>query len=288
MKIKYAINIVSLMKLGRQNQGFPGRFFTSPQELIKEALEIGYDGVQAIPTRGMTGNETGVLLCEDAWNAVDSLWAALRHHTGSEGMPATLNDWVVSPAQVECNTISTKFAGRNIPKVVHQFGNAGEILEINSRIIMPLSDIKQKCLDLGMSVCIDTLHLDEYIKTRLQLGEYSKQYWLDVPWCDALDEIAKTLGNLVTVIHIHSSKRPVESFNESWQGGLMFLIAETFLQRKSTSDEVTLVAEYNPGKANLLRPQQISMMAKRALVDMQKVVLDAMYQRRLTGAEHDS
>ena len=268
------------MRLGKQNQRFPGCFFSSPQDLIHEALQMGYDGVQAIPTRGMSGDEDSVLLYEDAWNAIDTLWAGLRHQPGSEDMPATLNDWVVSPNQAECASISAKFAGRNIPKVVHNFGHAGEILEINSRIDMPLPDIKQKCLDLGMSICIDTLHFQEYLESRFELGEYPEKFKVSaIVQGTVMEKATQLLGDLVTVIHVHSNKTPTEWYcgEGSWLGVPTADIAREFLMRQSPDHEVILVAEYNPGKRNLLYPEKISAMAKQALSDMKRLVDDAEY-----------
>lgn len=283
LKVKYLINVVSMMHVGSQKQRFPGCIFASPQELIGEALEIGYNGVQAIPVRGIDGEEEGVLLYEDAWNAVDSLWSGLRHHTGSEGMPACLNDWVVSPRQAECARVSARFAERGIPKVVHHFGKPDEILEINSGINMPIKDIRQKCFDLRMTVCIDSLHLDEYIADRIRRGEYAQKSFLTSSWSEAVHDIVQTLGDLITVIHVHYKAKPTTEVHE----GTVYtsLITEIVLRRFPPEGEVTLVAEYNPGIANLLRHGKIRIMAEKALEDMRRAVKDALSDRDLNGAD---
>lgn len=283
MRVKYLINAVSLMHIGSQSQKFPGCIFASPQGLIDEALEIGYDGVQIIPMRGATGNEEGVLLYEDAWNATDNFWSALWHHTGSEGMPATLNDWVVSPNSDECAAISSSLASREIPKVVHHFGKEGDILEIHAGLDMTVAEIKQRCLETGMTVCIDTLHLNQYIESRIQRGEYQQKVIVRSRWNEAIEDIIRTLHDLIRVIHVHYEANPK---TETHKGTMFtYLIIKIILEQFSPEEEIALVAEYNPGKANLLQPKKVKAMAVQALQDMRKAVSDALFERKWRGAE---
>lgn len=160
MKATFVVNIVSLTHLGFQWQGFPGCCFALPQQLIEDALKIGYAGVQALPIRGLTGEEDRILLYEDAWNAVPSLLHGLRHKTGASGMPSCINDWVVSPHPEHCREVSERLEKRVIIKVSHQFDFCKRhLVEVHPGLDMTPEQIVARCEKTGQRLVLDNEHL---------------------------------------------------------------------------------------------------------------------------------
>ena len=92
MKFKLLVNLVSAMRLGVNLRTTPGvaSMFVSPQRLFAEMLDLGIDGTQILPMRGMDFGEIcriarqrdALLLFEDAWNAVPGFWYSIKHLRG--------------------------------------------------------------------------------------------------------------------------------------------------------------------------------------------------------------
>ena len=124
------------------------------------ALEAGYQFLQALPLRRMTGSEQfclPVFYREHAWNPVWSFGQARRHEPGAEGMPSCLNDWIASPNPDKCAVIFNRLPGREIS---HHFENApGRLVELCPELGMSPEAIAEKCRVEGHSLVLDTEHL---------------------------------------------------------------------------------------------------------------------------------
>lgn len=158
--VRIGINIVSLMHLGGQWAKFPGCFFARPTKLIEMALDLGYDGVQALPIRGLTGEEEGIILSENVWNSVPSFWHAFRHKPGESGAPSNITDWVVSPPPQIYHQVSERLERRGIPKIVHRFDdNPAHLVEVHPGLDMTPDQIVEQCKGTGQGLVLDTWHL---------------------------------------------------------------------------------------------------------------------------------
>lgn len=166
MKVKYAINVVSLMTMGRprwpyrRGVGLAGMMFREAQALIDMALEVGYDGVQMLPIRGATGNESDILLYEGAWNAVPNLPHALWGKMGASDMPSNWKDWLVSPAPEVCDEVCDRWRKGDIQHITHDFSDPDHLVELNQNIpdVTPAM-VDKICEEQGYRLVIDTHHL---------------------------------------------------------------------------------------------------------------------------------
>jgi len=273
LDIRFAISVVSLMHIGRQRGArFPGCLFAPPEELINQALDLGYVGVQALPIRGLTGREDDILLFEDAWNAVLSLWQALRHYLGASGLPSCLNDWVVSPTPVECEQAVTEMAQRGITQVVHRFDNdINHLVEVSPSLDMTPEQIANSCERTGHRLVLDTEHIGRgyrYYEIAVKPGRVGKPSPLGES-----HRAAAILSPWVDTIHMKPIGPSVEEFVE-----LDFSLAQEekmlcdYVFANSTSDVITMVAEYPPTKSMLLSPAKSRDIAARMLEAMHRLV----------------
>ena len=273
MNIQFGISIVSLMHIGRQRGvKFPGCFFAPPEELIETALGLGYDGVQALPIRGLIGRENGIRLFEDAWNAVPSLQYALRHYPGASGVPSCLNDWVVSPTPLECEQAVTEMAHRRIKQVVHRFdGDVNHLVEVHPGLDMTPEQIVEKCKQTGQWLVLDTEHISRGYRDyeiAVKPGRASK-----LPPLGESRRAAAVLSPWVSVIHLKPIGKSIDEFVR-----LNFRVAQeekilcNYVFSNSMSGLVTMVAEYPPTKSMLLSPSKSRDIAARMLDAMHRLV----------------
>lgn len=272
MNVRYAESVVSLMHIGRQRAGFPGNLFAPPEELINQALDIGYAGVQALPIRGLTGRENDILLFEDPWNAVPSLWHALRHYPGASGLPSCLNDWVVSPTPLECEQAVAEMAQREITQVVHHFdGNADHLVEVNPGLDMTPGQILEKCEQTGHRLVLDTEHICRGYRN-YEIAVKSERKGKPSPLGES-HRAAAILSPWVSAIHLKPIGTSIEKFVR-----LDFGLAQEekilcdYVLTNSTSATITIVAEYPPTKSMLLSPTKSRDIAARMLEAMHRLV----------------
>lgn len=272
LKIKFGISVVSLMHVGLQWTKFPGCCFSSPENLIDEALIMGYNGVQMFPVHGVTGKEAAVLMFEDAWNAVPSLWHALRHRTGAGGAPSCINDWVVSPPPSGCRKIVSSFRERGITQVVHNFdGVPNHLVEVNPSLDMTPEQIVNECMKTGQRLVLDTEHLyrgyrDDEVSVKPErahqpslLGEPRYAAAILSPWVSAIH--LKPIGtSVVDFVGLDLTLDQEEK-----------IICDLVLNCP-TVDKITMIAEYPPTKAMLLSPPKSRDVAKRMLEAMHQIV----------------
>ncbi len=241
--MKFAINIVSLIRVGLQLGWFPTCCFARPQRLIDDALGLGYDGVQMLPIRGATGMEE-VLLWEKAWNAVDSLIQALTHQRGSAGMPSCINDWVVSPSSQQCREVEHLLFCRNdLTQVAHDFGSrANSLVELHPELALKPSEIVEKIQSRHRKgLVVDTYHL----RRENRYGE-ANFLLVDGQWEPVIDALAP----YVKAIHIHPTNldsflaRPLESVEAE--------IIRRLKQAGADFEQMIWVAEYQPPKIALV------------------------------------
>lgn len=268
---RFLINIVSLMHIGKQRTSFPGSIFASPQELIDIAKAIGYDGVQALPIRGLDGSENGILLYEDAWNAVPNLWHALRHKPGAANMPSQVQDWVVSPSPTVCFEISDRLEKRGVTKVVHQLDrNPQHIVELNKEIDLPPGEIRRLCNESGQQICLDTMHLGEYADANRDRYEVT---FTATPAMRAEAEAIRLLGPLTSTIHVHAAE-PSEFVR--WQGSEKYRVLSVLGTLFNKEGTLSLVAEYPPTPRRMLSRNQTVNIASEYLSAMKAIVADAI------------
>ena len=275
VKIKYAVNVVSLMYLGwqwlwKRGVGLPGMLFAPALRLIEMAREVGFDGVQMLPIRGSTGLEPNVLLFEDAWNAVWNPFQALRHGTGAAGLPSTIADWVVSPNPDICDKGVKTLEAQMIPRVYHKPGLVpkGSLVEVNPDTRCSATDYLYYARADGLRYIIDTYHL------RRQPREPGwKSELLDKvgDWRPTVDALAP----YVRVIHVNHTgdKNPYDLT-------LTFECAYYALKRAQEAgiEEMILVAEYDPLKASLPKIRthaEARVKATEELARLKQIVSDA-------------
>lgn len=272
LEIRYAVNVVSLMHIGHQPDRFPGCFFALPEVLIEEALAAGYDGVQMLPIRGSTGNEDGVLLFEDAWNAVPSLWHALRHYPGAAGLPSCINDWVVSPTPMECEQVVSAMQHRDLPQVVHQFdGRIGHLVEVHPGLDMTPEQIIEKCGQTGQRLVLDLEHL--YRNYREYEVEVKPSRAGKLSPLGTGTRAAALLSPLVDVIHV----KPLYHSIDEFLGREFFPLDSEklpvdYVLHNSSADFVTVVTEYAPTKGMLLSPRKSRDVAARMFETMHRLI----------------
>lgn len=254
-ELYFLINAVSLMRIGLQWERPPGCFFARPERLGDLAMDLGYVGVQALPIRGLQGDEDGIRLYEDAWNATTSLWQALRHRPGAAGLPSCLNDWVVSPTPKECQVICEVMEGRRIPRVIHHFDREPRhIVEVHPGLNMTPEQIATQCAETGQCLCLDTLHLSRGWLT----ADPSRADRLSPLW--APDNL-KVLAPFTQVIHFH----PDDTGNLYPHVG----IAKQILCH--APDVRYMVAEYPPPRSALLSPTKSLGLATEMLGVMKEI-----------------
>lgn len=282
MIFEVGVNIASLMHLGFQPIRFPGCSFAKPQKLIDEAIEDGWDGVQMLPIRGATGQETKVLCYEDPWNAVNSLPQALLHGIGSAGLPSCINDWVVSPTPDECSIITEQFSNRRFRHIDHKFGGHPEfdIVEIHPGLDMTIPEIVQSCQGLTQKVCFDTFHIrreyrpDEITQKPERAGKLSPIG----TWTEAIVALAR----YVRVIHLHPDEDLEEFTSDNPNRSISYIIAKVLISSimelkrvGGQADILTLIAEYNPGKKAILHSSTSREVSRRMLRTTKQLIRDA-------------
>lgn len=282
--VSYGINIVSNLHAGlRWSLRPPGCFFASPQAIIQEVLDIGYDGVQAIPLWDMTGQEEGIILSQGPWNAVPSPWAALRHEKGSLGVESQIQDWIVSPPIETCNRIVDALIGRSIPRIYHDFEDeirtSKSYIEVHPGLRLSPKEIFEQYQERGMKVALDLWHLrrdhrDDEIARWSELE--NKPSCLGIApeeWLETIDILAP----LIKVIHVQPSEE-LERFATDPRGTLteMLLVHALWrVEQIAPEREIMLVAEYNPDKKRLAWPPACRKLAAQMLVAMQECVKTA-------------
>lgn len=213
------------------------------------ALEIGYDGVQMLPIRGATGNETDVLLYEDAWNAVPGLWHALKHWDGASNMPSNWRDWLVSPTPEICNTICDTLRIRGIQRIDHGFGIKTSWVELNPDIVaVSLTGTDLLCHDHGYRLVIDTHHLRRPRRDD-EAGQNTSPLLDDRGnWRLAIELLAP----YVRAIHVNTTGEETDSDRDATNAILCHTLLCT---RRADVDELIVVAEYPPTPETLLSPR---------------------------------
>ena len=252
MTVKYAVNIVPLLTLGwwprnpfRKGVGVAGMMFREAQSLIDMAFEIGYNGVQMLPIRGATGNESGVLLYKDAWNAVPNLWHALMQWDGASNMPSNWKDWLVSPPTTICDDICNALRHREIQRVDHRFGQVNSWVEVNPDIagVSP-TGIDHFCRCYDYKLVIDTHHL----RRDSRAGKLSPFLDGSGDWRPAVDLLAPH----VRAIHVNASDATSDDFDETRAVARYVRLAA----EKAGVHKLIVVAEYKPLPTTLLFPSK--------------------------------
>lgn len=269
MKVSYLISIVSMMRLELHLAGIPECFFRRPNDLINDAIEIGYNGVQAIPIRGLTGYETGIELYENAWNPVNNILQALLHHEGREGLPSCINDWVVSPSPDNCRLIEYRLSSRRIPSIGHMLRQKLDplwkpgLLEVHPGLDITPAKLANFCqTSLKTRLVIDTWHLRE----RPSLLGKNETEW---------SQTINTLAPYVDVIHVNPGddaeemRQFLSDPSASITGRLLYHLLPQL--RNAGKDQLIVVAEPRP----ILKGDGGIIQAKRMLETMKSIVVDS-------------
>jgi hypothetical protein len=237
LKVKYLINIVSLMRLEPHLGWIPECLFRRPNDLINDALEMGYGGVQAIPIRGLTGNESGIEMFEFAWNPVDSFLQAIRHQQGRSGEPCQIQDWVVSPKVEECCDVHNRLARRGIREIFHDYLESGwdKLVEVSPKLKASPTVITEDCAKRNKRLVLDTWHL------RQQPSPFGSS---EQEWFDAIDRFAP----FVDVIHVNPGDDPKEMnrFLTDPQASITGRLLCHLLSNLDGKEDLIIVAEPRP------------------------------------------
>lgn len=254
MEVRYLINLASMMQFEPHLAGVPECFFRRPCDLITDALEAGYDGVQVIPLRGMDGEEQNIAFFEEAWNPVWSFPQALRHLPGRSGAPSQREDWVVSPNPTECSRIEDRLRLRGIREIHHGFSTPGaKLVEVSPALSMTASQIARNCDGFGIRLVMDTWHLrrgyrsDEIYLGPIRANRPSPLGETEEDWFRTID----TLVPHVAMVHVNPGKDTGETEKfltyppaASITGRLLrHLLARV---KVCCMDEIILVAEPRP------------------------------------------
>ena len=198
MSTKVLVSIVSMIRLEPHLGLLPGCLFRRPADLITDALEIGYSGVQAIPIRGLTGEEPNIGLFEDAWYT--RRW---RTHI----------DWVLFPKISECNRITGVLRNRQIPQIHHSFERDNKLVEVSLALDMTAEEIVAQCEATVCVLVLDTSHIrrshrpDEIVANPNLQGKPSPFGVNVTEW----KRVIKTLAPYIAVIHVNPGDDPVEN-----------------------------------------------------------------------------
>jgi len=249
-------------------------------------LDVGYDGIQAIPLWGMTGKEEGIIISQGPWNAIPSLWAALRHEKGSLGAESQLQDWIISPPKEECDRIVDAMVAKDIPRIYHDFEDkirtSQSYIEVHPGLRMSPEEISEQCRDRDMKVVLDLWHLrrgyrdDEIVRWPGLEDEPSCLGATFEEWLETIDILAP----LVEVIHVQPSEE-LEQFVAVPSGTQTYMLLSHILRRIqeiAPGREVLLVAEYNPGKKRQAWPPACRKLASKMLEAMKLLTQD--YEQR--------
>lgn len=277
VEVKYLINIVSLMRFEPHLVGIPECFFRKPFLLIEDALNIGFGGVQAVPTRGMTGYEANILLYEDAWNPVDSLLQAIRHIPGAAGKPSSIIDWVVSPNPDTCRRIQDRLSYRGIPIISHQLRNElytlwkPGLLEIHPGLDLTAEEILAFCKSsLNTRLVLDTYHLrrgfrsDEVFEKPERNGRTSPLGKFEIHWARTI----RTLAPYTSIIHLNPGDDPteMEAFLLAPLSTITGRLFHDMLMDTQKHEYITVVVECRPklfGKGGLEQARKALEVAKK-------------------------
>lgn len=240
MKADIYVSIVSMMRPEPHLttsifSGSPEFLFRRPQDLIEDALRVGFAGVQAIPVRGLTGNEPKIKLFEEAWNPVWRLIQAWKHMPGRSGEPSKLQDWVVSPNPHECSRIERAMRQRGIAEIGHQFLQNSEcsLVEVGPKLKLTPEQIAEHCRKWRDKLVIDTSHIREDESS--PLGRNVEE------WKRTIDLLAE----FTQVIHVNPGDDPKE--NEQFiRNPLSTVTGGLFAHALSRFTAVTIVAEHRP------------------------------------------
>jgi hypothetical protein len=285
IEYEYGINLVSMLHAGFRLwhpwwHPLPSGLFASPQRLIGEALEIGFDGVQAIPVWDLSGDEDGIILSQGPWNAVWSFSEARHHVPGTLKVRSELEDWVVSPNPTACEKVIDRMVERDIPRIYHSFdevlNTTQRFIEIHPGLGMTPAQISLTCQERGLRLALDTKHLRRDVlqfeteKNPALLGKPSLLGENEQQWLKAIDEMAP----LIDVIHVQPSEE-LEQFIADPVDTLTWRLARYALkriERAGKAKKVILIAEYNPGKKRQLMPWACRNLATQMYRAMQRLV----------------
>ncbi|MCX6810278.1 MAG: hypothetical protein NTY30_00870 [Candidatus Berkelbacteria bacterium] len=219
MKIRFGISLASLIP----------HSLLSAMMVARWAKEAGYQFLQGIPLRGMSGRERFPLpmyYVEKAWNPVRSFGQARRHEPGAEGMPSCLNDWIASPSPEKCAEIFDHLPGRVIS---HHFENAsGYLVELCPELDMTPDEIAFKCRTEGYGLVLDTEHISRNYRENDEkhAGMTSSLITGDV---------VRILAPHIQVVHVKNTDPDLSD-----------AVFVKYLLQSNHRDEIDFVAEFKP------------------------------------------
>ena len=221
----YGISIASLLPYAMRTALWA---HGSPMMAAKWAQKAGYEFLQVLPLRGVTGRENWPLPVkyhEGAWNPVNGLLQGLRHQIGGEGMPSTPIDWAFFPKIAECRKVEALLPGENIS---HHLAANG-LYEVNPDDRLAANTIARYCRDEGCRLVIDTEHL---LRADRNAAEDSSV--LGATRTER-HEAVKVLAPYVAAVHV---KSVTDSGSHT--------IVENLLSAANRPAEINFVAEYKP------------------------------------------
>lgn len=218
------------------------------------AAEAGYDFLQALPQRGIWGNEDlalPIFYAEKAWNPI---WLPIQGLPviknipfcyGAEKMPATGFDWFGFPTPPSCRRAYLELLARTPrPRVVsHSFEDAersgGMLVELHPELEMSPDDIDLKCGREGYGLVLDTAHLCRGWGDRKRKGP--TPFW---GYQSGLPGVVALLAPHIQVVHVKSVTDE------------MALKVVEWLLRSEHREKFDLIAEFKPCKDSLLHPRK--------------------------------
>ncbi|HLC44154.1 MAG TPA: hypothetical protein VJK08_03465 [Patescibacteria group bacterium] len=214
------------MRLGVNLRTTPGvaSMFVSPQRLFAEMLDLGIDGTQILPMKGMDFGEIcriarqrdALLLFEDAWNAVPGFWYSIKHLRGAAGMTSTIKDWVVSPRPEACDEMVSQMARHGLTQVCHNFKSVTDperqFVEVSPRLCLNASELVERCLATGIKLVIDSKHIiglppDRTIPVRAIGRNYAEKQFR---YCKDIVQYLANNGVLAPIFHLNSTGTETE------------------------------------------------------------------------------
>lgn len=293
MTIRYAISIVSTLHIGfRWSLRPPGCFFASPNRVIHEMEKLGLY-IQAIPVWGLRinkDNTSRIILSQGPWNAIPSLWAAIRHQVGSLGVPSMWKDWVVSPCLKVCLKMVKAMNDAGIRRVYHHFESGATLVEVHPALDLNAYQIRAICAFREVRLALDLRHLRrlyeswELDEDPTRITELPSRFWRRTSDKHKMIEdwkrVIRVLAPFTDVIHVQPDNgEPLASFISNPHGsetGQLLRYALEEIVKIDPKRELILVAEYNPGIKCLLVPWLSRQLAKKTQKAMESVVIQTV------------
>lgn len=243
---RFGISLASLLPWSMRSWFWP---FGSPLRAASWAADAGYDFLQALPLRGMTGGEFWpryVLYKEGAWNPVNGLMQALLHLPGGEGMPSSLRDWIAFPRVGRCHDVANRLPGTRIRHEQLPY----QLYEVNPDSGNTIEEIIQSCKQDRVSLVLDPEHL---LRDSRQRPGWS-------PFGDTEDErfaAIEMLAPYVRVVHVKTT----------WDGPTGRVFRDLF--GNDSAQDIDFVAEFTPSMSG---PAMVRAHMKTFLGEMKAMV----------------